>query len=400
MNETNNKSILEESIRKYETPFYLFDTDRLTKKIQTIKSILGPEPEICYAMKANPFLIKSLENNVNYFEVCSPGEFNICERSGINMNQVVLSGVYKKPEDLEYAITTYENRIIYTVESLAHWQSLSAYTKKHKISIRVLLRMTSGNQFGMDESLIRKLISENPYDYITIEGIQYFSGTQKKSAKKLEQELIMLNQFCEDLKQDYGFTVQKLEYGPGLFVNYFKDDTIEENDLLKALSLALKHLTFGGRVTLEMGRFLVACCGYYVTTVVDTKTNKNQNYCIVDGGIHHMNYYGQMLAMKKPPIIHPEEEKEEQEEKEGKKEWTVCGSLCTASDVLIRQYPFYGLKSGDHLIFEKTGAYSVTEGISLFLSRQLPQIILYSSASGFTIARPITDTDPINYFKP
>ena len=30
------------------------------------------------------------------FEVCSPGEFSICERENINMSDIVLSGVTRK----------------------------------------------------------------------------------------------------------------------------------------------------------------------------------------------------------------------------------------------------------------------------------------------------------------
>ena len=49
-----------------------------------------------------------------------------------------------------------------------------------------------------------------------------------------------------------------------------------------------------------MGRFIAASCGVFVSSVVDLKTNKEQNYCIIDGGINHINYYGQTMAMKIP----------------------------------------------------------------------------------------------------
>jgi len=144
---------------------------------------------------------------------------------------------------------------------------------------------------------------------------------------------------------------------------------------------------------LEMGRFLTAPCGSYVTSVVDMKINKGEPYCIVDGGIHQLNYYGQMLAMKKPSILHFNQREGE------RREWTVCGSLCTVNDVLVNQCSFQNLHTGDQLIFQKTGAYSVTEGMSLFLSRDLPQILLYSAKDGFRIARPHLQTNVLNYFQ-
>jgi len=97
------------------------------------------------------------------------------------------------------------------------------------------------------------------------------------------------------------------------------------------------------------------------------------------------------MAMKKPPILHLNE-------RDGKlDEWTVCGSLCTMNDVLVKQYPFRALRPGDALVFGKVGAYSVTEGMSLFLSHELPQIITYSKQDGYFLARGNFPTDKLNY---
>ena len=41
---------------------------------------------------------------------------------------------------------------------------------------------------------------------------------------------------------------------------------------------------------MEAGRFFATECGYYVTKVVDSKRVENKKYCIVDGGINHVNY--------------------------------------------------------------------------------------------------------------
>jgi diaminopimelate decarboxylase len=380
-------------VRDYQTPLYLFDTDILARQIQKTKNILGDHVEICYAMKANPFLTKSLVPLVDFFEVCSPGEFSICERAEIPGNKIVLSGVHKSALDVDHATKTYGGSITYTAESLSHWQMLNDSAEKHQVSIPVLLRLTSGNQFGMDEDLIKEIIQKGPYKWITIEGIQYFSGTQKKTSSRLSKELTKLDAMCGELKEAYGFTVKKIEYGPGLPVCYFEDEENKEDEMLNDLSNTIKAMTFGGSVTLEMGRFIAASCGYYVTQVVDKKTNKGLNYCIVDGGCHQVNYYGQMLAMKKPPILHLGDETGDSEE------WTICGSLCTVNDMLCKQYPLKNLQLGDYLVFQKTGAYSVTEGMSLFLSRDLPTVLLYSEKDQITAARQSMPTNILNYFQ-
>ncbi len=406
-----NERALREAIAEYQTPFYIFDTDALSEQVKRIRDALGGRGEICYAMKANPFIIAELLDKVDSFEVCSPGEFHICERAGIPMEKIVMSGVYKNPRDIEYAVKKYGQKGIYTAESYTQWEILRDCAQEFGAALNVLLRLGVGSQFGMDESDTRRIVSEREKTgCLHIEGIQLFSGTQKKAAGKYKREFSMLTDFIEELEREYGFHPSRLEYGPGLPICYFDEEENAEDRMLFALTEQLEALKFDGKIVLEMGRFIAASCGSYVTSVVDTKCSKGQSYCIVDGGIHHMNYYGQMMAMKKPPVIHWKMNggavKKENRWKERRAEtadqaakWTVCGSLCTMNDILVKQYPFEGLSQGDRLIFERVGAYSVTEGIALLLSRPLPQVFLYSERDGFRFVRGTVATDTLNWFQ-
>ena len=81
---------------------------------------------------------------------------------------------------------------------------------------------------------------------------------------------------------------------------------------------------------------------------------------------------------------------------EGTVHWNVCGSLCTVGDVIVKNLELTDLKIGDMLVFHNIGAYSVTEGIYLFLSRNLPNIIEYSSKNGARLLRGQNPTYVIN----
>ena len=121
-----------------------------------------------------------------------------------------------------------------------------------------------------------------------------------------------------------------------------------------------------------------------MTRIVDQKKNDAVRVCIVDGGIHHVSYYGQNMAMKTPVLSyfpqHPVEE--------GKEEvWTVYGSLCTVSDILLKKLSLPDARIGDYLVFHRIGAYSVTEGMYLFLSRKLPAVYLYDAQKGAVLLR-------------
>ena len=379
------------------TPAYVFDLDEMKEFAEKVKRCLTGKAEICYAMKANPFLIKSMMEIVSSLEVCSPGEFRICERAGIPMEKIVLSGVYKNPDDIAYMLDRYGNSGTYTVESLQHLKVLNDTAVRHGIILSVLIRVTSGNQFGVDEEDIRKMVSDRGnYPGIEIEGLQFYLGTQKRELSQMKTELEHLDEFIGELKSESGFEAQVLEYGPGFFVPYFKKDKSEDvENILSEFRALLESLNFKCKVVLEMGRFLAATCGYYVTSIVDMKVNKDQPYVIMDGGINHLNYYGQVMAMKQPYCVQLDAEGNEKTEGEAEA-WNLCGALCTVSDVVVKRFPLHKPQIHDILVFERVGAYSVTEGIYLFLSRPLPRIYFWTEEGGLRMVREGVHTDLLN----
>lgn len=115
----------------------------------------------------------------------------------------------------------------------------------------------------------------------------------------------------------------------------------------------------------------------------------------MDGGINHLNYYGQTMAMKQPYCT--QLAPDGTEKTEGKEEnWNLCGALCTVSDVVVKRFPLHKPEIHDILVFERVGAYSVTEGIYLFLSRPLPRIYFWTKEEGLRLVRDGIHTDTLN----
>lgn len=386
------------------TPSYVFNIDMLKDRIGFLRRML-PDYEIIYAMKANPFLISSVKEEVDSFEICSPGEERICEKAGIPAGKMVLSGVNKEAEDFA-RIFTYmkdheqEGKPICTVESMNHMTMLEEEVSKaygEGGTMDVLLRVTAGNQFGLDEEDVVKLVRERAsYPHLAIRGLQLYSGTQKK-LRSMEKEIAAVDALISRLEAECGFAAEIFEYGPGLPVSYFKKETpVDEEALLAGMKAALSAMRFKGQITLEMGRFLAASCGFYVTRVMDKKVNRGVRYLIMDGGIHQVNYYGQMMAMKLPYMLSKGGEVPLPSGSENEELWSVCGSLCTVSDVIVKEVPLHEPETGDILVFENVGAYSVTEGISLFLSRDLPRVYLLEKGVLREVRTKI-NTEDFNY---
>lgn len=400
-----------------QTPYYVFDTDEFAKRAAMIRAALdckgGRRIPLCFSIKANPFLLHRLPAGLDHVEVCSPGELEICIALGVKPESIIYSGVMKEKCDIERAVS-YGAGIL-TCESIRHATLISevmlecmsegaqeaefAETKAH-----VILRLTSGNQFGMSLEDIEYIISnQDEFKGITVIGIHYYSGTQK-SLRKINKDLEKIKSALTMLKDKYGFEPQLVEYGPGLCVEYFEEDWQEkEKQSLDEVAEVLREFAEEYPLGIEMGRFLAASCGKYYTQVKDLKSTGDANYAILDGGIHHLNYFGQRMAMQVPPIKVYGGEVSENEEKPGVEltqmpdaDYTLCGSLCTVADVLVREVKLKKLEIGDILEFAHCGAYSVTEAPALFLSRQLPAIYAYSKGCGYECLREHIPAAEIN----
>lgn len=384
-----NSEALQDIAASFATPAFIFDADEFGRRAKNVKSAIGGA-SLCYSIKANPFLLACLPKEIDRVEVCSPGELAICRRVGVDPSTVVYSGVNKGSEDIAEAIE-YGAELL-TAESLRQLGLINAAALAAGKRVRVALRLTSGNQFGMDsENLKRAVAEKGSYEGVDIVAIHYYSGTQKKKLAVVEKELAELEELAEELEKRFGLSGISLEYGPGLPADYFGDDPEGRDMAVLAEAGAMIAAVAARRsVTVEFGRFLASPCGTYLTAAADIKNNNGENFVICDGGINHLKYYGQTMAMQTPPITLLGDHGEKTED------YTLCGSLCTTADILVRKATLPALSVGDVLAFGRCGAYSVTEGIGLFLSRQLPRIVLHSERGGNRLLRDFYGTDILN----
>ena len=199
-------------IEKFGTPTYVYDIDELHNRIDYLKSKFNKEYNMVYAVKANTFIAKEVDSKVERFEICSPGEFDICNNLGLNHNKMVISGVNKDDYFIERLISNYDDILRYTIESYTQYQLLLSLSKKYNKKIHTLIRLTSGNQFGVSIEDLKQIISENNNDLLVIDGIEFFSGTQKHSLKRIEREIDELIELINDIETNMNFTIKEVEF--------------------------------------------------------------------------------------------------------------------------------------------------------------------------------------------
>ena len=393
--------------REYGTPLYLFEQTALRDRVALLRECLPARAELCLAIKANPFALPIIRPYVHRLEVCSPGELNICEACGTAPEEIVLSGVYKDEAMVRHALSLGDIHR-YTVESLAQFELLRRLAQESGRRLPVLLRLTCGSQFGMDADDIRALVAAARDDaWIDIRACSNSPVRRRPRFAGWNASWPAPMRSWPSWKRPAGSSAASSNTVPAFpSITSTRPTRPPSGRSSSSWATSWTH-GFQGPLTLEIGRGLTACCGTYLTTVVDAKTNQKVNYAIVDGGIHHLTYYGGALAMKQPPVRFLEETDGNGKQCEAvspaaaiddaeasAESWTICGSLCTTNDILVKSLPVRDMHPDRVLAFERAGAYCMTEGVSLLLSRELPAIVLADETGTTHLARPHTRTDP------
>mgnify|MGYP001788468068 CR=1 FL=1 len=118
-------------------------------------------------------------------------------------------------------------------------------------------------------------------------------------------------------------------------------------------------------IVIELGRYLVAEAGVYVTRIVDRKVSRGQVYLVADGGLHHhlaaSGNFGQVVRKNYPVAIGNRMGSAALEVA------SVVGPLCTPLDLLADRMELPAAQVGDLAVVFQSGAYGMSSSPQAFL---------------------------------
>lgn len=366
---------IEETEKRWGAPFYLFNEKMIIRNIERLRECLGGDVSIAYSMKANPWLASAAAVTADYIEACTEGELELCRTYGISGKKIVLDGVLRRDGTVEKALAMGVKR--FCIDSAVQAKQLAELCKEREVEI--LLRLSSGNRFGMDEDEVKYCIHIcRDSAAVRIAGVQYYPGTQRGETGRITRELERLEQWMKWLESFPGLSISELQFGSGIGFPYFTCDEKETyTETVDAVAGFVKNFQKRYRVIYEAGRCISAAAGIYVTKVFQTKLRKDGKIAFCLGGTNHLQYPGGMLGIREPYI-----ESVCSIPLGREKKCMVCGSLCNEADILLYGGMLdEGLQEGDILIFYGAGAYSATGTPNLFLTMEMPSVLVYNETS-------------------
>ncbi len=401
------KEQVEEIVKKYPTPFHIYDEKGIRKNARKVKEAFAWNPGFreYFAVKAtpNPFLINILREYGCGTDCSSKTELMLSKAIGCKGEEIMFSSNDTPPEEFVYA-----NKLgaIINLDDFTH---IDVIDKLIGIPETISCRFNPGGLFSIANSIM-----DNPgdakYGFTKEQLIEGFKILKAKGAKNFGIHSFLasntvtndyypslakiLFELAVEIKNKTGCHIKFINLSGGVGIPYKPDGT--PNDILaigegvhKVYDEVLVPNGMGDvAIYTEMGRFMMGPYGGLVTRVGNMKHTYKEyigtDACAVNlmrpamyGAYHHIT----VLGKENEPCDH---------------KYDVTGSLCENNDKFAIDRMLPKIEIGDYLFIHDTGAHGFSMGYNYNGKLRSAELLLKENGEVQMIRRAET---PEDYFR-
>jgi diaminopimelate decarboxylase len=363
------------------SPLFVYDIGIVAARVARLRAAVPEAVEIHYAMKANPLpaLLAAVAPMVGGLDVASAGE--LAEALKVkDAAAISFAGPGKRDAEIEAAVAA---GATINLESEGEAERALAIGARLGIAPRLAVRVNpdfelrgSGmkmggraSPFGVDAArvpaLVRRLIDAGA----VWRGFHIFAGSQSLDTEAIIETQAATVALAARLAEEVGVMPPLVNLGGGFGIPYFAgDEPVDVEAIGAALGkvLAVRPEMLGGSdFAIELGRWIVAECGVYLTRIVDRKASGDEIFLICDGGLNHQlaasGNFGTVVRRNYPVAVAREMGSEPSETV------SVVGPLCTPLDRLADRIALPRADVGDVIAVFLAGAYGASASPSAFL---------------------------------
>jgi len=363
-----------------DTPLFVYDSAIVAARIARFRAAM-PAIDLHYAIKANPHgdLLAAIAPLVDGLDVASAGE--LATALGVKRASAIsFAGPGKRDDELAAAIRA---GATLNVESEGEAARGFAIGERLGIAPRMAVRVNpdielrgSGmrmggraSPFGVDAvraaALVRAIVAAGA-DW---RGFHIYAGSQALDAGAIIETQAATIALAARLAEEAAVAPPLVNLGGGFGVPYFAGDVaLDVERVGAALRAALDDraaILRETRFAIELGRWLVAEAGVYLTRVIDVKQSQGETFVVVDGGLNHQlaasGNFGTVVRRNYPIAVatrmgHPAADTV-----------SVVGPLCTPLDRLGDKVALPPVAVGDLVAIFLAGAYGASASPAAFL---------------------------------
>nr|WP_221364182.1 pyridoxal-dependent decarboxylase, exosortase A system-associated [Sphingomonas jinjuensis] len=363
-----------------DTPLFVYDRGLIAGQVARFRAAFA-DVDLHYAIKANPLplLLDAMAPLVDGFDVASKGELATALASK-PAARISFAGPGKRDDELAAAI---EAGATLNAESEGEVARALAIGERRGLTPRIAVRVNpelelrgSGmrmggrpSPFGVDAvraAALVRVIRDAGADW---RGFHIYAGSQALDAGAVAEAQAATLALAGRLAAEAGAMPPLVNLGGGFGVPYFAGDVPLD---VEAVGERLAEAMAGRadvlretRFAIELGRWLVAEAGVYLTRVVDVKQSGGETFVVVDGGLNHQlaasGNFGTVVR-RNYPLAHAGAMGADVIE-----EVSVVGPLCTPLDRLGDHVGLPRLSVGDLVAVFLAGAYGASASPAGFL---------------------------------
>lgn len=365
------------------TPLFVYDLAIVRATVERLRGAMPQGLHLHYAMKANPFppLLAAMAGLVDGFDIASAGELARALEAGVAGDAISFAGPGKRTDELRAAIAA---GVTINLESEGEARRALEVGQQLGVAPRLAVRVNpdfdlkgsgmkmggGAKPFGIDAELAAALARHLIDAGAQWRGWHIFAGSQALDPLAIIETQAATLALAERLSEQLGAPPPLVNLGGGLGVAYFPGDTpLDPRPVGLALGEALAQrgaILSETRFALELGRYLVAEAGVYLTRVVDVKESHGERFAVVDGGLHHQlaasGNFGTVVRRNYPLAI---------ANRFGAPlasgPVSVVGCLCTPLDRLGDKVMLPPVAEGNLVALFLAGAYGASASPSAFL---------------------------------
>ncbi len=348
--------------RRPETPVLVVDLDIVADSYRTLRRVL-PQIEVFYAVKANPApaILRVLADLGSSFDAASVGEIDACLTAGAGPERISYGICSKKQRDIAYA---YGKGVrLFAFDSEAELDKLAEAAPGANVYCRILTPNGGADwplsrKFGCELDMAADLMIRARELGLVPYGISFHVGSQQTRATQWAVAIDRVGEVFVRLAKA-GITPQMVNIGGGFPITY--REPVPGIEVFAEQIEGAVARNFGRkrpRMLMEPGRYMVGAAGtlYSEVVLVSRKSYAEElRWVYLDigkfGGLAETMDECIKYAIRTPhdggetgPV-------------------TIAGPTCDGADILYEKCAYQlpkGLRSGDIVMLDATGAYTTT----------------------------------------
>jgi diaminopimelate decarboxylase len=370
---------LREIVRQQETPIYAYDLQRIRRQVDRLRESLPRQVELFYSFKANPSLglCGFLADCGLGADVASAAELITAREAGFTPQRLLVTGPDCSPALLTEVRSVPE--AILSIDSLSELRQLAGMGLSHHALLRLrpdfackaVCSAGPDSRFGLLFDEVERCREYIGPDGIRVIGFHIFAGSQVLDADAVVQHL--RGALDESLRaaEVLGLAPEVIDLGGGFGVPYAPGESeLDLSPISEALH-AIVQATPRSRIFMELGRYLVAQSGWYLTSVLGLQQQGGRKAIVVDGGTHQRGDMCGIGLRNKATVV-------SLADRIGAVSPTdILGCLSHPGDVLAEAYPLPPLEPGDVVAFPNAGAYGLCASPWSFNGHPIPAEVVF-----------------------